>query len=222
MILTSNIWSNGFDNSIAIWFSQLFENMPHFLKDIFIAFSSLGDYGIFFILVGICFLFYKKTRKIGIYCFVGIILALLFNDVIFKNIFDRARPFEDPNLLPQLISITNHNGIVYGIAPSSSSFPSGHTFECFAVASLITIEYIFNKEERKFYLPFMIFFIVFAVIMGLTRVLLSHHYMSDVIAGMGLGIVIGILGYYLVKYTPTLYNLIKNKIKEKKENKENN
>ena len=88
MILTNNIWSNGFDNSIAIWFSQLFENMPHFLKDIFIAFSSLGDYGIFFILIGICFLFYKKTRKIGIYCFVGIILALLFNDVIFKNIED--------------------------------------------------------------------------------------------------------------------------------------
>lgn len=212
----SDIWSNGFDNSIAIWFSSLFDKMPGFLQDALIAFSSLGDMGIFFILIGIIFLFMKKTRKIGIICLISVLLALVVNDLIFKNIFDRARPFEDPNLVTKLDAVVNHGGIVYGIEPSSSSFPSGHTFMSFAAFGGILFQYIFTKEERKFYLPFVIFFGIFATIMGLSRVLLSHHYMSDVIAGALLGTTFGIGGYYLVKYTPTWIIIIKNKINTKK------
>ncbi len=216
----SSIWSNGFDNSIAIWASKLFDSMPGVLKSVFISISSFGDYGIFFIFLAILFLCFKRTRKLAVYLIVGLLIALIFNDLIFKNIFNRARPFEDANLVAQLVSIQNHNGIVYGIEPSSSSFPSGHTFIAFSVATLVTTEYIFNKEERKFYLPFMVFFIVLAVLIGFSRVLLSHHYMSDVIAGMLFGIALGIGGYYLIKYSPIWYRLIKNKAGAKEEKEE--
>lgn len=211
------IWSNGFDNTIAIWFSNLFEMLPGFIQDIFVALSSLGDMGVFFILLGIVLLFFKKTRKVGIYCFLGVILALLINDCILKQIFQRARPYEDPELVKQLISVTNNGGLVPGIQPSSSSFPSGHTFMAFATFGGIMGEYIFAKEERKSWLPYFIFFLVFAVLMGLTRILLSHHYATDVIAGMLIGTLSGFGGYFLVKYTPTWYHLLKEKFTKKKE-----
>ena len=225
MLLTilSNIWSNGFDNSIAIWASELFNNMPSVFKSIVISISSFGDYGIFYICLAILFLCFKKTRKLAVYLIVGLLLALIFNDMIFKNIFDRARPFQDPDLVTQLASVRyleDGSYVLYGIQPSSSSFPSGHTFIAFTVATLVTTEYIFNKEERKFYLPFMVFFIVLAVLMGFTRVLLSHHYMTDVIAGMLLGVALGIGGYFLIKYTPSWYRWVKSKIDSKKNKEE--
>ena len=79
--------------------------------------------------------------------------------------------------------------------------------------------YIFKKDERKFYLPIVIFFGIFAFLMGISRVLVSHHYMTDVIAGALLGFGFGYLNYLIINYSPKLYYLIKDKYITK--NKEN-
>ncbi|MBO8427438.1 MAG: phosphatase PAP2 family protein [Firmicutes bacterium] len=216
------IWSNPFDNAIEIAFSKFFDILPDFFKEFIIAFTNLGDKGIFFIVLGIFLLFMKKTRKLGFICLIGVILTLVINDLILKNIFDRARPFEDPNLVGSLVSITNNGGEVPGIKPDSNSFPSGHTFTSFTVIGGVSFMYIFNKEERKFYLPVMIFFIIFGILMAFSRVLVSHHYFTDVLAGAILGYGFGISSYYIVTYSPKLYYLVKEKYFSKNKEKESN
>lgn len=206
------IWSNSFDNAIAISASKTFEALPSVFKEIIISFSTFGDNGIFFILAGILLLFFVKTRKLGLTLLLACVFTLLINDLILKNIFDRARPFEDPALVKDLISIQNNNGLPYGIIPTSNSFPSGHSFTSFFAAGGVLSLYIFDKEERKNYLAPLIYFSIFAVFMGACRILLSHHYCTDVIAGALIGFAFGLLTYIILKYLYILFFKVKDKI----------
>lgn len=214
------IWSNPLDNAIAIAFSNFFESLNRVFKNIFISISAFGDNGIFYILVGILLLFFIRSRKLGFTLLIAALSTLIFNDLIFKNIFDRARPFEDPELVTQLISVVNNGGVVYGIVPSSSSFPSGHTFTAFYVLGGVISLYWFDKENRKDYLAPLIFFSVFAFLMGCSRILLSHHYFTDVLCGAALGVGFGLTTYIAIKYLYKLGYLIKEKYNNKKCKKE--
>lgn len=216
-MILSTIWSNPLDNSIAIAMSQLFDSMGRVFKNIFISISAFGDNGIFYVIVGILLVLFARTRKIGFALLFSALITLLFNDLIFKNIFDRTRPFNDPELLKNLVSVTNNGGVVYGIVPSSSSFPSGHTFNAFAAFSGLLSLYIFDKENRKHYLGSVIFFGVFAVLMGFSRILLSHHYFTDVLAGALIGLILGFSIYWIIKYFYKGCGFIKGKFKKNQE-----
>lgn len=218
MILDRTVWSNGFDNSIEIAFSSFFDSLPSVLKKGIAMFSALNEMGFFIILVGIILIFIKKTRKFGIMCIVSLLITALLNDVIIKNICSRARPYEDLELLKNLVSIQNYGGQVYGVVPTSSSFPSGHTATAFSVFGCSLFLYIFAKEEKKLYLRFMLFFLVFSILMGLSRILLSHHYTTDVLAGTLVGTIGGIASYYIVIYSTKLIDKLKIKYSKKKEN----
>lgn len=218
MVLDAIIWSNPLDNAIAIAFSNFFESLNRVFKNIFISISAFGDNGIFYILVGILLLFFIKSRKLGFTLLIASLSTLIFNDLIFKNIFDRARPFQDPELLTQLTAVMNNNGVVYGIVPSSSSFPSGHTFTAFFTFGGVLSLYLFDKENRKTYLAPLIFFGIFAFLMGNSRILLSHHYFTDVLCGGLLGITFGLSSYIIIKYLYKLGEIIKIK-RFKKEQK---
>lgn len=218
MILDRTVWSNGFDNSIEIAFSSFFDSLPSVLKKGIAMFSALNEMGFFIILVGIILIFIKKTRKFGIMCIVSLLVTALLNDVIIKNICSRARPYEDLELLKNLVSIQNNGGQVYGVIPTSSSFPSGHTATAFSVFGCSLFLYIFTKEEKKLYLRFMIFFLVFSILMGLSRILLSHHYTTDVLAGTLVGTIGGIASYYIVIYSTKLIDKLKIKYYKNKEN----
>lgn len=209
------IWSNPLDNAIEIALSKLFDGMSNTFKTLTISFSSFGDKGIFYILVGILLLFFIKSRKVGFTLLLGVFFTLIINDLILKNIFDRTRPFNDPILVEQLVSVVNNGGKVYGITPTSSSFPSGHTFTAFYCFGGILSLFLFDKENKKVYLAPLIFFGIFAFLMGFSRVLLSHHYFTDVLCGGILGIIIGLSTYIILKYLYKLVDIIKIKIKEK-------
>lgn len=211
MILDAVIWSNSLDNSIAIAFSNFFNNLSRAFKNIFISISAFGDNGIFYILVGILLIFFIKSRKLGFALILAALSTLIFNDLIFKNVFDRARPFQDPELVTQLAAVVNNNGVVYGIVPSSSSFPSGHTFTAFFALGGVISFYIFDKENRKTYLAPLIFFSVFAFLMGCSRILLSHHYFTDVLCGAITGTLFGLSSYIVIKYLYKLGDIINNK-----------
>ena len=211
-MILNNIWSNPFDNSIAAAFSRFFTKLPPLIQEAIMAFSALGNLGIFIILVGILLLIPKNTRKIGIICLLSIIFAGLINDLCIKESFARARPYMDPELVPRcpsLITLSDGTVIPPGITPGNKSFPSGHTFESFSIIGAMVFTYIFDKENKKTNLCFMIFFILFGIAMGLTRILLTHHYATDVIAGALLGFSCGIGIYYLIKYVPVLFKKLK-------------
>lgn len=150
------------------------EHIRNALCDVFFkSITHLGDAGIFWILLTIVLLCFKQTRKAGIYSACGLILSLIVNNLILKNLVGRVRPYE---LVEGLNCI---------VGPAhDASFPSGHTGASFASAVSI-----YKQIPKKF----AIFFIVLASLIAFSRLYVGIHYPTDVLGGLVTGIGIGII-----------------------------
>lgn len=125
----------------------------------------------------------ERTRKIAFLAFLALILA---NVVVYslKFLVAEPRPF---------LTLANVDLLVH--AEETYSFPSGHATSSFAAAFVIGSKYKLNLKGRNYSLlcPLMIF----AVIVGFSRVYIGVHYPYDVIVGA----IIGILsGYFVLKF----------------------
>ena len=162
--------------------------------------TILGDAGICWIVLGVILLFFKKTRKGGVFLLVSLLLTLLINNLTLKPLFNRERPFvKNPKILNFLKSINLK-------APSGASFPSGHTFAAFCSATVLTL--CFKKVGALSFIP--------ATLISLSRIFLCVHYPTDVLAGIILGSALGFGSYFLTKW---LYPKIENKILNIKNNR---
>ncbi len=92
--------------------------------------------------------------------------------VIGKQSIDRARP-------PQQ----------FAVAPfeTSPSFPSGHTLNSWVILLLIAYLISCRVESRGCRISVTAVAVVLAVAMGLSRVYLGHHWLTDVLVGWTLG-----------------------------------
>lgn len=155
-----------------------------FLDEFMVAISSLGNGAILWICLIIVFLStkeYKKMAQIMIIAFIG---NLIIINLGLKNIVDRTRPYEYVKELELLIPKVGN-----------ASFPSGHSSYA---ATFATIILLMGKSKSLG-----IFTLVLAILISFSRLYLHVHFPSDVLAGIILGIVIGILsmkfyfsGYY--------------------------
>ncbi len=159
-----------FDRQISIFFTS---NRISFLDAIAIFINGINGY----ILFGIVFLIFliTKQKKKFIPLVITFILYLGITGLL-KIVVARPRPFVEFN-----------NDIVENLNPNRS-FPSGHAVSVFSLVNLMN----FNK---------IIYFswISLAVIVSLSRVYLGVHYLSDVIAGAIIGLLIGELVNYITK-----------------------
>ncbi len=150
------------DGNILLWIQEYLRN------DVFTVFwkamTFLGDEGWFWLASSILMLFFKKTRKIGIVSLFSIALCFLVTNQCLKNMIARPRPF---NMIPELTILID--------APSSYSFPSGHTANSFAMA------FIYYKMMPK---KWGVAAIVIASLIAFSRLYLGVHYPSDVLGGV--------------------------------------
>jgi undecaprenyl-diphosphatase len=101
--------------------------------------------------------------------FAAVALAGLANDVL-KVLFGRARP--------RLWLHGDTNGFYFlHFGSDYASFPSGHTATSFAAA--VTLGVLFPRWR--------IGFAAFALTIAVSRIVLDAHYLSDVVAGAGVG-----------------------------------
>ena len=77
---------------------------------------------------------------------------------------------------------------------TSLSFPSGHTANAFAGATLLSIEY---GQENK-WVPYAAYGVASTV--GIMRIANNRHYLSDVLFGAGLGILSMKIAYWTHQY----------------------
>ncbi len=184
-----------FDFNILQFYFNLHEGPLGKILDVFfMIYTHLGDDGILFIVLGLIFLLFKKTRKVGAGMLFGIAIGALITNVTIKPLIERPRPFElyeylttDPNVL-LFKDWWMDLGEVH--ASSMRSFPSGHTTS--AVAALVPVFLFCDKKKSWLAL-------VAAVLMGASRNYVMVHYPSDVLGGILVGLIAGIAAFIIVK-----------------------
>ena len=146
--------------------------------------SYFGDHGYFFIALVVLLLVFRRTRKVGIVLSIGMIVGVLLNNVILKNLIARPRPYDEVEEFRNMWLAFNK------IPMDSYSFPSGHT----AMASVIGVG-LFLTLNKKFSWVFLLI----PILMGWSRITLFVHYPSDVLFGLIVGSLSMIGGYFLSK-----------------------
>ena len=157
------------DFSILDWIQEHIRN--DMLDLIIPKITVLGDKGIFWIAVTLLCLFVAKWRKCGITMATALLVGLLIGNILIKLTVARDRPcwISPPEVM--LVAI-----------PKDTSFPSCHTLSGFAAS--IPLLYYF----RRVGIPA----VIFAGIIGLTRMYVYVHFPSDVLVGFILGVAIAI------------------------------
>lgn len=172
------------------------------LDHFFSKFTVMGEWGLLWIIFAIFLILNKKTRKIGILVLVGIGLGAIIGNLGIKNLVARIRPCEIRKaywLERQL-----HTLVFY--PKERFSFPSGHALSSAIAATII---FLGNKKYG-------IFAIILAALMAFSRLYLHVHFPTDVLGGIAIGIVIGVIVWF---GGGKLYDKIVTKI-SKKGNKE--
>ncbi len=230
----------GFDLSVFEWVQSIHTPI---LNAIMVVITTLGDEGIFFIAMGLVLLVTKKYRKVGMAVLVSLIVMTVLNNVVLKDLFARVRPFyifdleglmadkevflsagkesrfnyfveeikaaiqRNPEMAEKWLATYSFPNLVDKL--TSYSFPSGHTSSAFAAAMAVL------WYDRKIGIPTMIF----AALMGFSRIYVQVHYCTDVLAGAVVGIVYALIGVLIVKllfpYVEKAINAVKAKLPKK-------
>ncbi len=114
---------------------------------------------------------YKGLLRYVLTPFITIIIAKILRKKI-----NSKRPFEEMNIK----SLVKHKG--------GNSMPSNHSASAMVLA--IALTYIIPK--------YFLFFIILALITGVSRVMAGIHYPIDIFFGLLLGLIIGFLGFFIL------------------------
>ncbi|MBP3379222.1 MAG: phosphatase PAP2 family protein [Clostridia bacterium] len=152
-----------------------------FLDKFFPLITSLGNAGIFWIIVAVVLLFFKKTRKAGVTMAISLILGLIICNLTMKPLIARIRPYDFDTSLQALMLID---------AEHDFSFPSGHTVASIEAAVALWLN---NKKWGTAA-------IVLAAVIAFSRLYLLVHYPTDVLAGVIIGVAIAFAAFALAKW----------------------
>ncbi|ACZ09517.1 Undecaprenyl-diphosphatase BcrC [Sebaldella termitidis] len=144
------------------------------LDKIMVFFTSLGDNGIIWIILMIVLLSGKKTRNKGVVLLITVITVFILTNYL-KEEFHRVRPYEYMNFIPKVKT------------SGTSSFPSAHSAVAFAVFGV----YYFYNLRYKYVIG------VIALIIAVSRFYLEVHYLSDVLAGIALGLTVSYILFHV-------------------------
>ena len=128
--------------------------------------TSLGNGGIFWIILAVAFLAFRRTRLVGLSMAVALLMGFIVGDLTMKPLIARVRPYDAAGFTGLLIE-----------RQKDYSFPSGHTQAAFASAWVIW--YYYRKAG--------IAALVLAAIIAFSRLYLFVHYPTDVLAGFLMG-----------------------------------
>ena len=180
-----NATFQSFDYKILEFYHNLHEGSMGQFFDIFNKyFTRLGDGGIFVLAIGLILLLFKKSRKIGMGMIGGVIIGALFTNVAIKNVVARPRPYVSTQTFQDWWLAVGHG------LESEYSFPSGHTT---SVAAAMWPVFL-NCKKKVSWLVFL-----FVIAIGATRNYIMVHFPSDILGGIIVGSLAGILAYVIVK-----------------------
>ena len=137
--------------------------------------SIVGNGGALWIVVAVVMMISGKYRKVGFMMSAGLLLGLVFGNLILKNLIARPRPCWIETEYNMLITI-----------PTDFSFPSGHTLASFISA------FVLLDNSKKLGIPALIL----AMFIAFSRMYLFVHFPTDILGGIILATLI-VLGMKL-------------------------
>jgi undecaprenyl-diphosphatase len=148
--------------------------------------SAVGDHGlIWLILCAARALRGKEDRRYALRAAVGVGIESVLVNLVIKSIFGRRRPVEvGTRPLPLR-------------RPLTSSFPSGHATSAFCAATLL------SEDD-----PLGPLYYGVALVVAWSRVYVRIHHASDVLAGIGVGVLLGRAGRRLAPIAPRAESLV--------------
>jgi len=158
-------------------FQLINSNHNGFLDFFFKYYTHAGD-GLVWLLFGLYCIFFRREYLIAV--IAGFIISTVLTHFLKRIVFpDELRPFAS-------LSVEFPIHIIEGVKMRRvHSFPSGHTGTAFALALLMA--YLFKNNALSVFLP------ILALLVAYSRVYLGQHYVTDVLAGMPVGIVTAVL-----------------------------
>ena len=165
-----------FDISVLNWIQATLR--CGFLDNFVVILNYIMTSGILWIALGIVLLFFRKTRAAGVTLLIALAFAFLFGDVLLKHVVSRPRPFT-----------VNTDIVLLMKEPTGSSFPSTHS----GLAAASTTVLLAKKRTLG------VIALVLAVCIAFSRLYLYFHYPTDVLCGLLLGVLCGMLALWIAK-----------------------
>ena len=181
LLLLACIWCLIFPKQIS--FLVLNNYHTNWLDLFFTNYTFAGDGGLSIATV-VLLIFFNKRKEAATFLFAYASSGLAAQLV--KHCFNYPRP----RLYFEQSKVIYHHFIEGVVAHGSRSFPSGHTASAFAMATVFAL--LFNNKRIS-----MIAFI-FAASVGYSRIYLAQHFLQDVAAGAFIGLLFGMLSYYVI------------------------
>jgi membrane-associated phospholipid phosphatase len=163
---------------------QLINGANNYVFDNFFSWVTYGGDGLVWILLALYCIFFNKKYLVAV--IAGIIISTLLTHFLKRIVYpDELRPI---NYLTENFPVH----VVEGVKMNRMhSFPSGHTATAFTLALLTG--YISVHVIWAFALP------VAALLVAYSRVYLAQHFVTDVLAGVCVGIISGLASILLYK-----------------------
>ncbi|MBQ5911452.1 MAG: phosphatase PAP2 family protein [Clostridia bacterium] len=140
--------------------------------------SAVGVIGVTVIILIVTIIKKKYFFTFGLPVAITSIVSRVIN-IIAKNIINRERPdFKVLNV-------------------SESSFPSGHSQNNMALYISILLVALLIDLAPKWKITLKISLIALPILIGITRIYFGVHYLSDVLAGWGIGAAVALLTHYI-------------------------
>ena len=163
---------------------------------LFEAITHLADDGLGMIALGLLLTLFKRTRKMGVAVLAAIAFGAAITNLTLKPLVMRARPYTHEEFRAWWEVMGAH-------VESDRSFPSGHTTS--AMAAMMGV-FLTGKKKYSWTA------LLFALLMGFTRMYLVVHYPTDVLGGLLAGALGGVIGFL---FTVLLFRFLQ-KHKQKK------
>ena len=169
--------------SVLEWFDSLHGSV---LDPVMVGISYSATSGMIWFVLGFLMTCSRRWRRCGVSVIVAVALAYVVVDAILKPLVCRDRPFdvEDFQLLVPV--------------PDTWSFPSGHTASAFAGAATVLIH---NRRWGALAM-------IYAALVGVSRMYLCVHWPTDVIAGALIGTALAFLAvWFMSRWIPYFRDL---------------
>jgi undecaprenyl-diphosphatase len=177
MTVAKAVWEQIQSNDYRLMRKMNRWRAPRWFRILMILATRGGDGWLWFALGFILVAFGGEHRFSAIGCAAAAALTGIGLFQTLKRLSNRKRPCEiEPHCWASILP------------PDKYSFPSGHSITAFAVAVSIGM----------FYPELQICLLMAAVLIAVSRIALGMHFLSDVLAGITIGILLGVASYHVL------------------------